>query len=210
MRTRFGAYTAVPTTLPSSRSSGMKIHAGRPARAAWAATALARLPVDAQPTVSSPKAAAALIAAATTRSLNERVGCDTASFFTQTRATPSERRQAGHFDQRREAGVEREDGTCPRTAATRGSATATAARAAIRRASAGDGRHRRGARAVPGTLHRSRPVPHRARRRNCGTGAEAHGPAEKRQLRSCRASLSPDYRRRKKAPAATRRGRLAF
>ena len=67
----------------------MKIHDASPARAACAATALARLPVDAQPTVSSPNAIAALIAVDTTRSLNESVGCDTASFFTHTRATPS-------------------------------------------------------------------------------------------------------------------------
>src|SRR5713101_1166043 len=63
-------------TLPASSSSGMKIHALRPARAACAATAFARLPVDAQPMVSSPKAAAALIAAATTRSLKESGGRD--------------------------------------------------------------------------------------------------------------------------------------
>src|SRR3989442_6167737 len=67
-------------TLPASSSSGMKIHALRPARAACAATAFARLPVDAQPMVSSPKAAAALIAAATTRSLKESDGWDTVSW----------------------------------------------------------------------------------------------------------------------------------
>ena len=47
------------------------------------------VPVDAQPTVSNPNASAALIAVDTTRSLNDSDGCDTASFFTQTRATPS-------------------------------------------------------------------------------------------------------------------------
>src|SRR6059036_2446238 len=52
----------------------MNTQAFRPARAAWAATALARLPVDAHPIVSSPKAAAALIAVATTRSLNDSDG----------------------------------------------------------------------------------------------------------------------------------------
>jgi hypothetical protein len=52
----------------------MKIHALRPARAAWAATAFARLPVDAQPIVSSPNAAAALMAVATTRSLKDSEG----------------------------------------------------------------------------------------------------------------------------------------
>src|SRR2546430_6355353 len=82
-------------TLPASSSSGMKIHALRPARAACAATAFARLPVDAQPIVSSPKAAAALIAAATTRSLKESDGWDTVSFFTHTRATPKRRASAG-------------------------------------------------------------------------------------------------------------------
>jgi len=67
----------------------MKTHAFRPARAACAATALARLPVDAHPIVSSPNAAAALMAVATTRSLKDNDGWDTASFFTQARATPS-------------------------------------------------------------------------------------------------------------------------
>jgi hypothetical protein len=52
----------------------MKTHASSPARAACAATALARFPVDAHPTVVSPNAAAALIAVATTRSLNDRLG----------------------------------------------------------------------------------------------------------------------------------------
>src|ERR1700722_7885498 len=73
----------------------MKIQAGSPARAAWAATALARLPVDAQPTVSRPNATAALIAVATTRSLNDRVGCDTLSFLTQARSMPMARARAG-------------------------------------------------------------------------------------------------------------------
>ena len=73
----------------------MKIHAFSPARAACAATALARLPVEAQPTVSRSKATAALSATATTRSLKERVGCETASFFTSARRTPSARASAG-------------------------------------------------------------------------------------------------------------------
>ena len=73
----------------------MKIQAARPARAACAATALARLPVDAQPTVSRPNARAALIAAATTRSLNDREGWQTLSFLIQSRATPSRRARAG-------------------------------------------------------------------------------------------------------------------
>src|SRR5690242_13657392 len=74
--------------FPTSRSWGMKIHDVSPARAAWAATALARFPVDAQPIVVRPSACAALIAVATTRSLNDRLGCDTLSFFTQAVATP--------------------------------------------------------------------------------------------------------------------------
>ena len=73
----------------------MKIHALSPARAAWAATAFARLPVEAQPIVSSPNAAAALTATATTRSLNDSDGWLTVSFFTQARATPRRRARAG-------------------------------------------------------------------------------------------------------------------
>ena len=73
----------------------MKIQAASPARAAWAATALARLPVEAQPTVSRPRARAALIAAATTRSLNESEGWQTLSFLIQRRATPSRRASSG-------------------------------------------------------------------------------------------------------------------
>src|SRR2546425_4692347 len=73
----------------------MKIHALSPARAAWAATAFARLPVEAQPTVSSPNAAAALTPTATTRSLNDSDGWLTVSFFTQARATPRRRASAG-------------------------------------------------------------------------------------------------------------------
>ena len=51
--------------------------------------------MDAHPTVSSPKAAAALSAAATTRSLKESEGCETVSFFTQARATPRRRASLG-------------------------------------------------------------------------------------------------------------------
>ena len=53
----------VPSTFPASSSSGMNTQAVRPLRAACAATAFARFPVEAQPIVSSPNAAAALIAA---------------------------------------------------------------------------------------------------------------------------------------------------
>ncbi len=73
----------------------MKIQASSPARAACAATALARLPVEAHPTVVSPKARAAFSATATTRSLKEALGCETVSFFTSARRTPSARARAG-------------------------------------------------------------------------------------------------------------------
>src|SRR5438093_13308799 len=73
----------------------MKIHAVRPARAAWAATAFARFPVEAQPIVSSRNAAAALIAAATTRSLNDSDGWQTVSFLIQARVTPRRRASTG-------------------------------------------------------------------------------------------------------------------
>ena len=45
--------------------------------------------------VSRPNAAAALMAAATTRSLKDKDGWDTVSFFTHTRATPNRRASAG-------------------------------------------------------------------------------------------------------------------
>ena len=74
----------------------MKIQAGRPARAACAATALARLPVEAQPTVSRPRPSAALSARRDDPVLEARArDGDTASFLTQTRATPSRRASAG-------------------------------------------------------------------------------------------------------------------
>ncbi len=47
----------------------MKITARSPAAAECAATAWARLPVEAQPTVSKPNSIARVIATATTRSL---------------------------------------------------------------------------------------------------------------------------------------------
>ena len=62
-----------------------------PAAAAWAATAFARLPVDAQASVSKPSSRARASATATTRSLNECVGL-AASFLTHT--SPRPRRSA--------------------------------------------------------------------------------------------------------------------
>src|SRR3954453_14084902 len=67
-----------------------------PAEAALAATLLARLPVEAQPTVVSPSSRALLRATATTRSLNDRVGKLTACFLTPPGGPPrgSARRSA--------------------------------------------------------------------------------------------------------------------
>ena len=78
----------VPITLAGSRSKGIRITAGRPADAACAAVALARLPVDAHATVSMPSSIAFEIATDTTRSLNESVGWLTASFLTHSSRTP--------------------------------------------------------------------------------------------------------------------------
>ena len=58
-----------------------KMQALNPARTAWAATALARLPVEEQLTISNPKFLAWVRATATTRSLKLRLGKQTASFL---------------------------------------------------------------------------------------------------------------------------------
>src|SRR5436190_20678863 len=58
----------------------MNTHDLMPARAAAAATALARLPVDAHAIVVKPSARAAASATVTTRSLNECVGLPLSSF----------------------------------------------------------------------------------------------------------------------------------
>jgi hypothetical protein len=55
----------------------------RPRRAACAATELARLPVDEQPTVVKPNFCALASATETTRSLKESVGKQTESFLTK-------------------------------------------------------------------------------------------------------------------------------
>src|SRR5207244_13243293 len=67
----------------------MKMYDLRLASAACAATELARLPVDAQATVSYPNSFAFVSATATTRSLNDHDGWQTESFFTQTSRTPN-------------------------------------------------------------------------------------------------------------------------
>src|SRR3989454_7385310 len=72
--TTFGSKTLMLATFAGSRSTGMKTKHSRPARAAYAATALARFPVEAHAIVSKPCARAQLMATETTRSLNELVG----------------------------------------------------------------------------------------------------------------------------------------
>src|SRR6266851_349122 len=72
--TTLGSKTLMLTTFAGSRSTGMNTKHSRPARAEYAATALARLPVEAHAMVSKPCARAQLIATDTTRSLKELVG----------------------------------------------------------------------------------------------------------------------------------------
>ena len=67
--------------LPSSRSAGTSTTERTPARAAAAATALARLPVDGQASTLKPISVAAARATATTRSLNECVGLPRSSLI---------------------------------------------------------------------------------------------------------------------------------
>ena len=66
----------------------MKTYEGSPAAAACALTALARLPVEAQATVSKPSSWARARATETTRSLNECVGL-AVSFLIQSSLIPS-------------------------------------------------------------------------------------------------------------------------
>ena len=73
-----------------SRSSGTSTTERIPARAAAAATALARLPVDGQASTLKPMVVAAASATATTRSLKEWVGLPLSS-FTHSRRMPSAR-----------------------------------------------------------------------------------------------------------------------
>src|SRR5262250_3930464 len=67
----------------------MNTYALRCASAAWAATELARLPVDAHATVSNPNSRAFVTATDTTRSLNDHVGWQTESFLIQISRQPS-------------------------------------------------------------------------------------------------------------------------
>src|SRR5581483_2947395 len=79
----------VPRIFDRSRSAGTRMYASSPAAAALAATLLARLPVEAQPTVLKPSSHALLNATDTTRSLNDSVGKLTASFLIHRRLTPN-------------------------------------------------------------------------------------------------------------------------
>src|SRR5947209_20177312 len=88
MRTSFAPYTCVLRILAASRSAGTKIHDLNPLRAACAATAFARLPVDEHETVSNPNSRALASATATTRSLKLKVGRHTASFLTNSDLAP--------------------------------------------------------------------------------------------------------------------------
>src|SRR5215468_4966553 len=76
----------------------IKTQASKPCWADCAATALARFPVEEQPTVLNSKRRAAARAVATTRSLKEREGKQTASFLTKRFCTP-------HFFARCRAGT---------------------------------------------------------------------------------------------------------
>src|SRR5579872_1692671 len=89
MRTSFAPKTCVPRIFAASRSAGIKIHALNPLRAACAATAFARFPVEEQETISNPKAFACANATETTRSLKLNVGMQTASFFKYKFFVPS-------------------------------------------------------------------------------------------------------------------------
>ena len=68
-----------------SRSAGTSTTERMPARAAAAATALARLPVDGQASTLKPSSVAAARATATTRSLNEFVGFPRSSLIQSVR-----------------------------------------------------------------------------------------------------------------------------
>ena len=74
-----------------------------PSAAPWAATELARLPVEAQASVVKPSSRARAEATETTRSLKECVGL-AASFLTHTSRTPRRCGQAIGADERRAAG----------------------------------------------------------------------------------------------------------
>jgi hypothetical protein len=67
----------------------MNTNEGRPARAAWAATELARLPVEAAAILAYPSPRAAVAARLTTRSLKEWVGLALSSLTHRPPVMPS-------------------------------------------------------------------------------------------------------------------------
>ena len=88
-------YTAVVRILPASRSDGTNTKLPSPVRAAAAATAFARLPVDAHAAVLKPNSSALPSATATTRSLKELVGLRVSSLIhTSPRPSSAARRSA--------------------------------------------------------------------------------------------------------------------
>ena len=95
--------------LASSRSWGMKTTETMPARAAWAATELARLPVEAQAATLKPSWRALVRATETTRSLKEPVGL-AVSFLIQSSPEAELGGQAVGPDQRGAAGAQVDGG----------------------------------------------------------------------------------------------------
>ena len=92
-------------TLARSRSWGISTTESMPARAAWAATELARLPVEAQAATLNPSWRALVRATDTTRSLNEPVGLAVSSLI-HSSPRPELGGQAVGPDQRGEAGAQ--------------------------------------------------------------------------------------------------------
>ena len=86
--TRVPPYTAVAVIFCCSRSAGISTTERMPARAAAAAVALARLPVEGQASTVKPSSRAAARATPTTRSLKEWVGLALSS-LTQSARIPS-------------------------------------------------------------------------------------------------------------------------
>jgi hypothetical protein len=84
----------VASSFSGSTVDAQRTTAARPSAAARAATAFARLPVDAQASVLSPSSRAFAAAIATTRSLNEWVGFVWSS-LSNTSPTPSSRASRG-------------------------------------------------------------------------------------------------------------------
>src|SRR6476469_7745529 len=93
------SYTAVVSTFARSSDDGISTTDSQPARAAAAATALARLPVDGQASTRNPSWRAAASAPATTRSLNECVGLPVSS-LTHKDFTPSAAARRSAFTSR--------------------------------------------------------------------------------------------------------------